>query len=85
MTTTQSRLAEARAVATELLQNMETEELPIERYLLQAKRLARLLRDSDAQLWLDLETRGYPDKFDISSLGDCLKYAKAAGRITKDD
>jgi len=85
MSTTQSRLTEARRVATELLQKMETTDLPVERHLLQAKRLARLLRDGDAQTWLDLEIRGYPSGLNFSTLGDCLKYAKAAGRITEDD
>jgi AbiTii len=77
-----SRLTEARAIATELLRQIETTDIPVERVLLQAKRLARLLRDGDAQTWLDLETRGYPDEFDPSTLGGCLQYAKAGGRIT---
>lgn len=62
-TTTKSRLNEARIVATDLLQKMETSDLPIERNLLQAKRLARLLRDTDAQTWLDLEISGYQNGF----------------------
>jgi len=81
---TGSRLTEARSVANDLLQKMETTELPIERHLLQAKRLARLLRDSDAQTWLVLEIRGYKDGFESKTLGNCLRYAQAAGRITKE-
>jgi len=78
-----SKLIEARTVATDLLQKMETSDFPIERNLLQAKRLARLLRDTDAQTWLDLEISGYQDDFNMLSLGNCLQYAKAAGRIDK--
>jgi len=80
---TGSRLTEARAVANDLLQKMETADLPIERHLLQAKRLARLLRDTDAQTWLDLEISGYKDSFVVRTLGNCLQYAQAAGRVTK--
>ncbi len=80
---TYSRLNEARAVAKGLLDKMETNSLPIEACLLQAKRLARLIRDTDAQTWLDLEIRGYPKKFDYKCLGNCLPYAKAGGRITE--
>jgi hypothetical protein len=81
---TESRLAEARSVANDLLQKMETAELSIERHLLQAKRLARLLRDTDAQTWLDLEISGYKEGFDVSVLGNCLRYAQAAGRVTRE-
>jgi len=83
-TTTISRLDEARTAAADLLQKMETSDLPIERILLQAKRLARLLRDTDAQTWLDLEICGYQNGFDTRTLGNCRVYAKAAGRITKE-
>lgn len=80
-----SRITEAREVASSLLSFMETADLPVERHLLQAKRLARLLRDTDAQTWLDLEIGGYTDGFNTSSLGDCLRYATAAGRVTPDN
>jgi len=63
---------------------METADLPIERHLLQAKRLARLLRDSDAQAWLDLEISGYKEGFSSEDLGNCLRYAQAAGRVMVD-
>jgi hypothetical protein len=78
-----SRLTEARSVANDLLQKMETADLPIERHLLQAKRLARLLRDTDAQTWLDLGISGYKAGFVFTTLGNCLLYAQAAGRVTK--
>jgi len=81
---TKSRLAEARSVADDLLHKMETAELSIERHLLQAKRIARLLRDTDAQIWLDLEISGYKDGFHTSVLGNCLRYAQACGRVTKE-
>lgn len=51
---------------------MEMEDLAVERYLMLAKRLARLMRDADAQAWLDLEMRGYPDGMP-SLLGDGLR------------
>ncbi len=79
-----SRLSEARAVANDLLQKIETTNLPIERHLFQAKRLARLIRDTDAQIWLDLEIAGYKNGFNVKSLGNCLRYAEASGRVTSD-
>ncbi len=79
-----SRLCEARAVAIDLLQKMETSDLPIERHLLQASRLARLLRDSEAQTWLEMETSGYKSGLDLKALGTCLRYAQTAGRVTSD-
>lgn len=80
----QSRLTDAREVASQLLNALETTDVPIERHLMQAKRLARLLRDTDAQTWLDLEISGYPKGFSFSTLGDCLHYVQAAGRLTED-
>jgi hypothetical protein len=41
---------------------------------MKTKRLARLLRDSDAQKWLDYEIMGYPAVFDPDELGSCKKY-----------
>lgn len=81
---TKTRLSEARAVANDLLRKMETADLPIERHLLQAKRLARLLRDTDAQTWFDLEISGYPDGFNVENLGNCRRYPISTGRILKD-
>lgn len=76
-----SRINEARSTIRELLNEMESQDLPVERYLMKAKKLARLLRDSDAQKWLDFELKGYPDKFIFSELGTCLKYAESGGRV----
>jgi hypothetical protein len=39
------------------------------------------MRDSDAQLWLDLETRGYPSNFSFTNLGTCKKFAVQGGRL----
>ncbi|HCL3359828.1 TPA: hypothetical protein N2A54_000015 [Pseudomonas aeruginosa] len=74
-----SRVDEARRVAIELLDNLEGSPSKIDTVLMKAKRLSRLMRDPDAQNWLDLETRGYPDNFVFSELGTCLKYAAAGG------
>lgn len=79
-----SRLREARAVAIDLLQKMETSDLPSERHLLQAMRLARLLRDTDAQTSLKMEISGYKAGLDLKTLGNCLRYAQTAGRVTSD-
>ncbi len=78
-------MAEARELVKELLEDLEKRSLPVESNLMKAKRLARLLRDSDAQLWLDYEIKGYPKSFTFSSLGSCEKYLRSSGRITEDD
>lgn len=71
----------ALQVADELLAELETQDIPIDKSLLKAKRLARILADGDAQSWLDFETRGYPSDFHFDKLGNCYKYAVAGGRI----
>src|ERR1035437_240404 len=76
-----SRVKEARTVAVSLLDALESSSMPVDAVLMRAKRLARLLRDSDAQLWLDLEMKGYPKEFDFSTLGTCRQYAAASGRL----
>lgn len=81
MTDKTSRISEARRVASELLDCLETSSTPIDAVILRAKRLARLMRDSDAQYWLDLEMRGYPDNFNFSTLGTCRQYAASCGRL----
>ncbi len=48
---------------------------------MKAKRLARLMRDTDAQTWLDYETRGYPAGFPMNKLGTCAQYAACSGRF----
>lgn len=71
----------ALQVADDLLTELETQDIGIDRSLLKAKRLARILGDSDAQSWLDLEIRGYSADFRFNQLGTCYKYAVAGGRI----
>jgi hypothetical protein len=75
------RIDEARKVSELLLDDLENSKSSIDAILMRAKRLARLMRDSDAQLWLDLETRGYPSDFSFSELGSCRQYAVSGGRI----
>lgn len=75
------RIDEARKISEELLNDLETSASKVDAVLMKAKRLARLMRDSDAQTWLDLETKGYPDDFSVSQLGDCIKYAASGGRF----
>jgi hypothetical protein len=77
-----SRIDEARSAVRELLNEIESQDFPVERYLMKAKRLARLLRDLDAQKWLDYELKGYPDKLSFSELGTCKRYAESGGRLT---
>ncbi len=79
-----SHVREAGLLADSLLREMETEELAIDRYLMKAMRLARLLKDIDAQKWLKYEMSGFPEKFVFSELGTCLKYAELGGRVTAD-
>jgi hypothetical protein len=77
-----SRLEMAREVAADLLDELETGAAPVSQTLMRAKRLARLLRDEDAQTWLTLETNGYPDDYDFARLGSCRRYAVEGGRLT---
>ena len=72
------RRAEALVVARELVDDLESGVVSIAQNLMKAQRLARLLRDSDAQRWLDLESRGYPETLDLRELGSCAKYAHRA-------
>lgn len=79
-----SRLQQARELLESLLTDLETASLPISQNLMKAMRVARLLRDADAQAWLALEIAGYPQGYDSSNLGTCEKYAVAGGRIAAD-
>ncbi|MCK6596050.1 MAG: hypothetical protein L6Q33_12695, partial [Bacteriovoracaceae bacterium] len=79
-----SHFREAGALSESLLREMETEDMTIERHLMKAMRLARLLKDVDAQKWLKYEMSGFPEKFIFSDLGTCLKYAELGGRVTAD-
>jgi len=75
------KIDEARKISEALLDDLESSSSKIDAVLMKAKRLARLMRDSDAQLWLDLETKGYPDEFSFEELGSCVKYATSGGRL----
>lgn len=75
------KIDEARKISEALLEDLESSSSKIDTILMKAKRLARLMRDSDAQFWLDLETKGYPDNFSFKELGSCIKYATSGGRI----
>jgi hypothetical protein len=85
MSNKSTRIDEARCVAKELLDGLECSSASIDALLLRAKRLARLMRDTDAQFWLDLEMKGYPDNFHFATLGTCRKYAASCGRITESE
>jgi hypothetical protein len=65
---------EAREGAKSLTAALE-EGLPISQVLMKAQKVARLLRDTDAQTWLQYETNGYPQSAEGISLGHCGKYA----------
>jgi hypothetical protein len=71
----QSRKDAALSTVRALINAMEVDEAPIERCLMLAQRVARLMRDTDAQTWLDLEQRGYPADLRPGRLGSCGKYA----------
>ena len=70
-----SRLDQARVTARELVEALEADE-PIAKCLMKAQRLARLLRDTEAQTWLTYEASGYPATGDAENeIGWCGKYA----------
>src|SRR5260370_39729649 len=78
-----SRTTEAAAVSEQILDLLENQNCPIEQVLLKAKRLARLIRDTDAQEWLKHELSGYPAGLDLAAFGSCSKYAEQ--RRTEED
>ncbi|WP_219916608.1 AbiTii domain-containing protein [Cupriavidus pinatubonensis] len=68
-------------MASALLDDLESSASKVDAVLMRAKRLARLMRDTDAQSWLDFETKGYPESFNPTELGTCRKYAAGSGRL----
>lgn len=74
----------ALKISEELLEEIEKLDDSITNILLKIKRMALLLGDTDAQNWIDLEIRGYPQKFYFDSLGNCKKYAIQGGRINSE-
>lgn len=80
-----NKLAVARNLASDLLDEIETKEINISQTLMKVKRLARLLRDQDAQQWLEFEMSGYPKGFSFTRLGTCQKYALPREKIHLED
>ena len=58
------RQAQALALAEQLLEDVELTRLPIDQLVLKATRLARLIEDEAALVWLGFETRGVPGSED---------------------
>jgi len=79
-----SRSEQALRAADDALEALEGGTVDAAQCLMKAKKLARLMRDADAQKWLDLETRGYPGGFWFGDLGSCERYAQQSGRISAD-
>ena len=69
-----SHLGVAKELSNVILVDLEINQVPISQSLMKIKRLARILRDSDAQKWLDYEIMGYPEVFNPDELGSCKKY-----------
>jgi len=69
-----SNIEQAQQLSKSILDDLEIGEIPINAVLLNTKRLARLLHDSDAQQWLNIEISGCSKEFDFKSLGACQKY-----------
>ena len=78
------RMQQALAAADDALATLESGTADAGQCLMKLKPLARLVRDADAQAWLDNETRGYPGDFDFSELRTCEKYVRESGRLTAD-
>jgi hypothetical protein len=74
------RLDQARDALQGLLNLLESGTFDTAQVLMRAQRVARLMRDADAQTWLGLELSGYPQDFSYAKLGTCEKYARM-GRI----
>jgi len=79
-----TKLDEARRVAISLLDDLESNSSVAEAVLMKAQRLARFMRDTDAQTWLGYEMQGYPKPFSSSSLGTCEKYMAGSRRRLSD-
>ncbi len=80
-----SNLRVAKELSDAILSDLEINQLPISQILMKAKRLARMLHDSDAQRWLDYEIMGYPVVFDPDELGSCKKYYTADRPVIRDE
>src|SRR5512136_3150506 len=80
-----SNLRMAKELSNVILSDLEINQLPISQILMKAKRLARMLHDSDAQRWLDYEIMGYPVVFDPDELGSCKKYYISERPVIRDE
>jgi hypothetical protein len=80
-----SGLKMAQELSDVILGDLEINQLPISQILMKAKRMARLLHDSDAQKWLDYEIMGYPPVFDPAELGTCRKYYTSERPVLRDE
>src|SRR5512138_187278 len=80
-----SGLLMAKDLSDAILTDLEMNQLPISQILMKAKRLARLLHDSDAQKWIDFEIMGYPPVFDPAELGTCRTYYTADRPVLRDE
>jgi hypothetical protein len=80
-----SNLRMAKELSNVILGDLEINQLPISQILMKAKRLARMLHDSDAQRWLDYEIMGYPVVFDPNDLGSCKKYYTSDRPVIRDE
>ncbi|MDD1696037.1 MAG: hypothetical protein LUQ54_03980, partial [Methanoregula sp.] len=80
-----SHLEAAKELSNVILVDLEINQVPISQSLMKIKRLARILRDSDAQKWLDYEIMGYPVSFDPDELGSCKKYYISDRPVIRDE
>ena len=80
-----SHLEVAKELSNVILVDLEINQVPISQSLMKCKRLARILRDSDAQKWLDYEIMGYPVVFDPDELGSCKKYYISDRPVIRDE
>ncbi|MGD0533841.1 MAG: hypothetical protein ABR999_00160 [Methanoregula sp.] len=74
---------EATILAKNILDDLEINDLPISKILMKTTRLARLMNDSEAQLWLMCLRTGYPDDFDPKLLRKYKKYYLKTWTITE--
>ena len=80
-----SHLEVAKELSNVILVDLEINQVPISQSLMKCKRLARILRDTDAQKWLDYEIMGYPVVFDSDELGSCKKYYISDRPVIRDE
>jgi hypothetical protein len=69
-----SSTEDGKNLAKNIIDDLEINEVPISKILMKTIRLARLLNDPHAQLWLNYVLNGYPKKFDPKELGAYKKF-----------